>query len=338
MTLLIGGFSAQQYKSYLITAPAEHKKPLNLGRSIAHFHLFSFPTIAILVNRLAYFILHHFKVCPNNAYFFEKFKSYAFTKINTQAEYAAVKEIFTLFQRCPSFDSTQLQAIETQLNKTEELLKEEKKILKKEEEKDLLAVVEETVPLQSRPISLDLNQEKEKSFNVLLGKQTKVSTREVKKPKKEEIVPDEDVFDADVDDQLPPEEEKKFQSPESSINPKITDPDEQLTLYTQAKKDGLAISDEGEYYESDEDVEFGFFDSNCDSNCDSNFDSDEEEFKPQRLEDKFEKLEGLSTTSKDSSFTEGSDIGEQEKKQIQLAEEIDLEHMFDFVIEVNQVM
>lgn len=195
MTFLIGGFSAQQYKSYLISTSIENKKTFGLGHSIAHLHLSYFPTIAILVNRLAYFILHHFTVYPNNAYLFRKFKSHTFSQIKSQAEYDAVKEIFILFKHCPSFDSTQLTAIAIQLDVIEKLLKGEKKV-KKEISVDEAS---KTPPQLAKNLLNDDEVEEDVSEDGSFAS-------------------DDDVFDAEFDDESS-EEQQQFLSPPSHFNP-----------------------------------------------------------------------------------------------------------------------
>lgn len=272
MTFLIGGFSAQQYKSYLIQTPTENKISCKVGHSIAHLHLSCFPTIAILVNRLAYFILHHFKVCPNNTYLFQKFKSHAFTKINTQTEYNVAKEIFTLFQNCPSLDPTQLKEIETQLYATEKLLKSEEAGLSEEEEDvSVDEEVDDNQEDQKHALSKKIDEETEAAklakINIQKGNSEKVDdvlgdTEVIEDNISEEgsSDSDEDVFDAEFDDLFPSESENKFKSPSFDTSKDTTIlKDAQLTQHNLSKKRPTRSEESGGiegdlfFYSSDDD-------------------------------------------------------------------------------------
>lgn len=114
MSFLIGGFSAQQYKSYL--NPSSEQNQNGKTHWVTYFNLARYPVLAVLVNRIAYFFLHHFAVYPNNAYLFQKFKSHEFSKINTQAQYDIVKEIFAAFRNCSDFQEAEFEPIEEELD------------------------------------------------------------------------------------------------------------------------------------------------------------------------------------------------------------------------------
>ena len=98
MAFLIGGFSFNQYKNYL--------QPSNIAtgkwsfKNAMHFNSINYPILTIFLNRLAYFIIHHFSAYPNNAYLFEKFKSHDFTTIQNQDQVKAAKQILNQFKNC----------------------------------------------------------------------------------------------------------------------------------------------------------------------------------------------------------------------------------------------
>lgn len=122
MSFLIGGFSSEQYKAYL--DPTSEQKP-QWHNSHWAAHLARYPILAVLVNRMAYCLLHRFAVYPNNAYLFQKFKSHDFTKIETEAECEIAKEIFACFQHCAGLVEIEVSTMEAQLNEIEERLREE---------------------------------------------------------------------------------------------------------------------------------------------------------------------------------------------------------------------
>ena len=90
----------------------------------------------ILANRLAYFIVHGFKVYPNNAYLFKNFKSYKFEQITDKEKYKNLKQIFKRFKNCSELSCEELARIQEELKGVKKQLKAEKlNGQKKEEEK-----------------------------------------------------------------------------------------------------------------------------------------------------------------------------------------------------------
>jgi hypothetical protein len=125
MSFLIGGFSPREYQAYLNPA-WEPKRKEKATYWISHFTLSRFSTLAVLINRLAYFIFHRCAVYPNNTYLFQKFKSHQFNTIATEEQYRKAKEIFNCFKRCPNLDSNELKRIGEELKEVKKRLKTEK--------------------------------------------------------------------------------------------------------------------------------------------------------------------------------------------------------------------
>lgn len=113
MTLLIGGFSAEQYKSYLNPSKKVQEK-WKSSHWVSHFNLARFPLLAIAINRLAYFLLHRM-VYPNNTYLIKKFKAHDFTTLKNKDEVKVAKEIFEIFRCCREVKCEELSDVENQL-------------------------------------------------------------------------------------------------------------------------------------------------------------------------------------------------------------------------------
>lgn len=105
MRTIIGGFSKEQYNSYLC-CPLDKLK----WKSAQWINC-----LAVLINRMAYVILHGFKEYLSNAKLFQKFKSHDFTKIDSKTQYETAKYLFKRFQACPEIDKTQLNSIKEKL-------------------------------------------------------------------------------------------------------------------------------------------------------------------------------------------------------------------------------
>jgi hypothetical protein len=124
MSFLIGGFSSREYAAYLNPNSGQHS-----GKSIhwiAHFNLANFSAIAIIINRLTYFILHRFSIYPNNNLLFNKFKSHDFTKISNIEQIKESKKVFKIFEKCSNIDRDVLKKIRETLKTVKQSLKGEK--------------------------------------------------------------------------------------------------------------------------------------------------------------------------------------------------------------------
>lgn len=113
MGFLIGELSPNQYHTYLSASSRVEAEKM---KGVAAFFKFSsYPALAVLINRLAYFILNCFKAYPNDAYLFEKFKSHQFTAMKSVEEYQAAKEIFKRFQKCPELKAEDVAQVKQDL-------------------------------------------------------------------------------------------------------------------------------------------------------------------------------------------------------------------------------
>lgn len=113
MGFLIGGLSPNQYHTYLSASSRVEAEKI---KGVAAFFKFSsYPALAVLINRLAYFILNCFKAYPNDTYLFEKFKSHQFTAMKAVEEYQAAKEIFKRFQKCPELKTEDVAQVKQDL-------------------------------------------------------------------------------------------------------------------------------------------------------------------------------------------------------------------------------
>ncbi len=179
MSFLIGDFSSEQYKAYLNSAAKQEHKGKK-SHWVAHFHLSHHSTLAVLVNRIAYFLLHRFAVYPNNAYLFQKFKSYDFTQIDTEEQYEIIKEIFACFQNCSELDEAELGNVEEKLNEIENrLLKEtnDAKEAKKQQESEEA----EAEALKRKEIEAEALKKKEKETEAEALKKKEVKEAEILK-------------------------------------------------------------------------------------------------------------------------------------------------------------
>lgn len=126
MSFLIGGFSPEQYKSLLPQSPGI-KKLSGSRHWISTFNLLRYPAITMMINRVAYFILHRLSVYPNATYLFEKFNGFDFKTLKNEQEIQAAREVFERFKNCQEINQQERLKIGEQLDAV--LLK-----FKKEEE------------------------------------------------------------------------------------------------------------------------------------------------------------------------------------------------------------
>lgn len=116
MSLLIGGFSPEQYQAYIDTSPTFKAREGKLVSDclMAFINVFSYSALALLVNRLAYCVMHRLAY-PNNHYLFSKFKAHVFQTIVTREDYATVRGIYKRFKVCAGLNQQELQDVAQKL-------------------------------------------------------------------------------------------------------------------------------------------------------------------------------------------------------------------------------
>ncbi len=133
MSFKVGDFSLKQYHNFL-NPDGEKKLSWLKNYSVGFLNLADCETLVILVNRLAYFIVHGFKVYPNNAYLFKNFKSYKFEEINDKEIYKKLKQIFKRFKHCSELSCEEIARIQEELRGVKKQLNAEKLNGQKREE------------------------------------------------------------------------------------------------------------------------------------------------------------------------------------------------------------
>ena len=118
MGYLIGGLSPQQYNNCLYSSSNVKRKRV-IRHWVTHFNVMNYPIIAVIINRLAYFVLNRFSAYPNNTYLFDKFKAHDFSAIQNQEDWKVTKQIFEKFKGCLELNQQEMIRINEKLTDVE---------------------------------------------------------------------------------------------------------------------------------------------------------------------------------------------------------------------------
>ena len=204
MTILVGGFSPQEYKAYLNPVPKQKQR--SKFHRLIRWPLICCSTLSVLIKRIIYLIRHFGAIYPNNANLFNRFRSHDFKTIDSQEAYQIVQKIFARFQRCLDLQAEELGQVANQLREVEKLL---------------------SVPHVVIPIDEGMQEESEESAELSGTQQTNAlgaNSLEGDEEVTDEEVTYEEVTDVEVFDQQDKKKEESLEELEESDFQLVTPP------------------------------------------------------------------------------------------------------------------